>query len=149
MQLYPQEDHQSSVPNLRKGSAYKATIDPPSKSYQAPFKSTDLTKGSMRLERDYCKAHPDEEINYFCFECLCQPICSECVIHGEHKGHNVQTIKKSYPIITDKLEDLVIHISSKIDDLHVVENRLEARKREVIDQTNTIKQKMANAFEDI
>lgn len=61
----------------------------------------------------------------------------------------MQTIKKSYPIITDKLEDLVIHISSKIDDLHVVENRLEARKREVIDQTNTIKQKMANAFEDI
>lgn len=86
-----------------------------------------------------CKAHPDEEINYFCFECLCQPICSECVIHGEHKGHNVQTIKKAYPIITDKLEDLVIHISSKIDDLHVVENRLDARKREVIDQTNTIK----------
>ena len=47
------------------------------------------------------------------------------------------------------MEDLVIHISSKIDDLHVVEQRLEARKREVIDQTNTIKQKMANAFEDI
>lgn len=47
------------------------------------------------------------------------------------------------------MEDLVIHISSKIDDLHVVEQRLEARKWEVIDQTNTIKQKMANAFEDI
>jgi predicted kinase len=43
----------------------------------------------------------------------------------------------------------VIHIGSKIDDLHVVEQRLEARKRDIADQTNTIKQKMANAFEDI
>ena len=77
------------------------------------------------------------------------PVCSECVIHGVHKGHNVQTIKKSYPLITDKLEDLVIHIGSKIDDLHVVEQRIEAWKRDLTDQTNTIKQKMANAFEDI
>lgn len=83
--------------------------------------AVDMTRSSMRMERDTCKAHPEEEINYFCFECLCTPICSECVIHGDHKGHNVQTIKKSHPLITDKLEDLVIHISSKIDDLHVVE----------------------------
>ncbi len=101
------------------------------------------------MERDPCKAHPEEEINYFCFECMCTPICSECVIHGDHKGHNVQTIKKSYPLIQDKLEDLVIHIGSKIDDLHVVEQRLEGRKRDVIDQSSTIKQKMSNAFEDI
>lgn len=33
--------------------------------------------------------------------------------------------------------------------MHVVEQRLEARKRDIVDQTNTIKQKMANAFEDI
>ena len=44
---------------------------------------------------------------------------------------------------------MVIHIGSKIDDLHVVEQRIEARKRDLIDQTNTVKQKMANAFEDI
>ena len=31
----------------------------------------------------------------------------------------------------------------------MVEQRLEARKRDIIDQTNTIKQKMTNAFEDI
>ena len=109
----------------------------------------DYSRSSRRAEREACKHHPDEEINYFCFECMCPPICSECVIHGDHKGHNVQTIKKSYPLITDKLEDLVIHIGSKIDDLHVVEQRIETRKRDLVDQANTIKQKMANAFEDI
>lgn len=37
---------------------------------------------SMRPEREMCKEHLEEEVSYFCFTCLSQPICSECVIHG-------------------------------------------------------------------
>lgn len=38
----------------------------------------------LRPERDPCREHPEEEVNYFCFDCQCPPICSECVIHGIH-----------------------------------------------------------------
>jgi len=52
---------------------------------------------NLRPERDSCREHPDEEVNYFCFDCICPPICSECVVHGTHRGHNVATIRKAYP----------------------------------------------------
>jgi hypothetical protein len=51
----------------------------------------------MRVEREACREHPEEEVSYFCFDCVSQPICSECVVRGSHRGHEVQTIKKAYP----------------------------------------------------
>lgn len=110
---------------------------------------SDVSKASFRPERDTCKDHEDEELNYFCFECMSPPVCSECVIHGAHKSHDVKTIRKSYPIANQKLGDLVMHLGSKIDDLSIVEQKLDGRKRDIIDQTNTIKQQMSNAFEEI
>ena len=29
-----------------------------------------------------CGEHPDEDILYFCFDCKCECICPECIIHG-------------------------------------------------------------------
>ena len=72
---------------------------------------------NLRPERESCKDHPEEEVNYFCFECMCSPICSECVVHGQHRGHEVATIKKSYPIIVGKAEELGLNLNSKIDEL--------------------------------
>jgi hypothetical protein len=71
----------------------------------------------MRHEREQCREHPDEEVNYFCFDCLCPPICSECVVHGSHKGHEVATVKKAYPIIMGKVEELGLNLGTKIDEL--------------------------------
>jgi hypothetical protein len=58
------------------------------------------------MEREPCREHPEEEVNYFCFDCInCPAICSECVIHGSHRGHNVATVKKAYPQILGKMEE--------------------------------------------
>ena len=59
----------------------------------------------MRPERDPCAEHPDEEVSYFCFDCMCV-VCSECVVHGIHKNHDVSTLKKAYPQIMANLDDL-------------------------------------------
>lgn len=53
--------------------------------------------------RAFCIEHPDEEISYFCFDCLANCICPECVIHGIHKNHEVMTVKKSYGVIKSKV----------------------------------------------
>lgn len=60
----------------------------------------------MKIEKDPCKDHPDEEVNYFCFDCLCPPVCPECVVHGAHRGHEVATLRKAYPIVISKVEEL-------------------------------------------
>lgn len=48
-----------------------------------------------------------------------------------------------------KVEELALQLNSKIDELHLNNQRLESRKREIIEQTNAIKQQTANAFEEI
>lgn len=42
----------------------------------------------------YCNIHQDEEIIYYCLECKLL-ICSECALYGQHKDHNIHTLKKA------------------------------------------------------
>ena len=67
--------------------------------------------------RKECGEHPDEDILYFCFDCKCECICPECVIHGKHKDHDVKTIKKSYPAIKHELETHLDKIESAVENL--------------------------------
>lgn len=43
---------------------------------------------------ELCERHLDEVKTYYCFQC-CKNICPECVIHGEHTGHEVEVIRKA------------------------------------------------------
>ena len=96
-----------------------------------------------------CKEHPEVDVSYFCFDCNAPPICSECVIHGSHRGHNVSLLKKAYPQIVNAMEDLTEQVGKKIDNLDLQDKRFEARKRELVEQNHAAKQVMANAFEDL
>jgi len=58
----------------------------------------------LKAVKGFCPEHPDEEISYFCFNCISNCICPECIIHGVHKNHEVMTIKRSYPIIKNKVK---------------------------------------------
>ena len=104
------------------------------------FNLNEYMRRSMRPEREPCRDHPEEEVNYFCFDCLCSPICAECVVHGSHKNHEVQTLRKAYPQIVAKTEELALQLGTKVDELQLNQQKLEARKRDLHDQTNTIKQ---------
>ena len=72
---------------------------------------------SYRQMRDFCKDHPEEEVQYFCFDCKCAPICPECVIFGAHKGHNVSLLKKATPTIMKHIEELYQQANQKMDEL--------------------------------
>ena len=93
----------------------------------------EMSKASLRPEREPCREHPEEEVNYFCFQCMCTPVCSECVVHGAHRSDDVLPLKKALPVVTARLEDLVLQVSARIDDMNVLEQRLEARKRDIAD----------------
>jgi len=55
-------------------------------------------------KKEYCKEH-NEEVTYFCFECMNKCICAECVVHGVHKNHDVMNIKKAYPVIVERVKN--------------------------------------------
>jgi len=99
--------------------------------------------------RESCREHPEEEVQYYCFDCEIGCICAECVIHGAHRNHEVLNIRKAYPMIKAKVEDLMLQVNAKIDESRINEQRLETRKRELIENTSSIKQEMSKAFEEL
>lgn len=120
----PNSFSQNKTPNR-----FKDSVEKPSKQLDNPIKNTERsekimvfsnvmsqenntsrTLGSfnnstpmLKAVKGFCPEHPDEEISYFCFNCVSNCICPECIIHGIHKNHEVMTIKKAYPIIKNKV----------------------------------------------
>ncbi|EGR34213.1 hypothetical protein IMG5_020770, partial [Ichthyophthirius multifiliis] len=40
---------------------------------------------NKRIKKYKCQDHPEEDISYYCFQCLSKSICPECIIHGSHQ----------------------------------------------------------------
>merc|ERR1719240_2554665 len=64
-----------------------------------------------------CPTHPSEPIQFFCLECETECICAECVVHGEHKGHDVLNVKRAYKNLCGKVDTLSNAARQRIDDL--------------------------------
>ena len=55
-------------------------------------------------------------------------VCSECVVHGLHRNHEVLNIKKAYPLIYNKLQDLSKYVNSQIKEVSL-KNETIAKKK--------------------
>ena len=104
-----------------------------------------LSSNNMKL---FCNKH-NEELTYFCFDCFQKCICSECVVHGDHKNHEVLNVKKAYPLIIEKANEYIGELSGRITDIGHIYNSLETKKKEVLTKSEGIKQEMQNAFQEI
>ena len=98
---------------------------------------------------DFCREHPDEPLSYYCFDCYSECICSECAIHGDHKSHDVMLIKKAYPIIKDKIEEIFLLVANKIDEVELKSEKIANQKKEIVDQGASAKQQVVVSFEDL
>uniref|UniRef100_A0A0G4I0T8 B box-type domain-containing protein n=1 Tax=Chromera velia CCMP2878 TaxID=1169474 RepID=A0A0G4I0T8_9ALVE len=96
-----------------------------------------------------CREHPDERVQYFCHTCETPAVCAECVIHGVHKEHDVQQLRRAYPVIKSKVEDFLFTVGSRIEELAAVESRIEAHRRELANAVMAAKQQMGKAFEEV
>jgi len=97
----------------------------------------------------YCNSHPDEEVTYFCFDCLVPPVCSECVIHGIHKDHEVMHIKKGYPAVKDKLEEVIQGLTASVENLQGDKKVLQNKKELVVDQSEAAKAQLKTLIDDL
>ncbi len=76
--------------------------------------------------KNLCSEH-GEPISYLCLDCMSKCICSECIVHGVHHNHDVLNIKKAYPLIFSKTQDLHKFISEKISDLNLNKRNIEQK----------------------
>ena len=133
-------------------SSVSKTYNPPN--YNLTNNNTNVSSNinsimnNNNYKREICKEH-NEDVSYFCLDCESRCICTECVVHGTHKSHDVLHIKKAYPLVTEKMNNLLNHVKDKIDDMNNLQSNIDAKKKEIAENTNTVKQQMANAFEEV
>lgn len=98
--------------------------------------------------REICKEH-GEEVTYYCLGCQCRCICSECVVHGVHKSHEVLNVKRAYPLVMEKAEDLLQNVKHRINEINNVQFSLDNKKKEIFEITNNVKNQLSVVFEEI
>lgn len=101
------------------------------------------------VDECYCEAHPDEEVKYFCFDCLTPPICSECVIHGIHKDHEVMHVKKGFPVVKAKLEEVIQGLVTCVEGLEGNKKGIMNRKQNLLTQAEDAKGQLNTIMEDL
>ena len=98
--------------------------------------------------KNLCSEH-GEPISYLCLDCMSKCICSECIVHGIHHNHDVLNIKKAYPLIFSKTQDLHKFISEKISDLNLNKRNIEQKKSNIGSLNQRCKNEIKNAFQII
>ncbi len=98
--------------------------------------------------KNLCSEH-GEPISYLCLDCMSKCICSECIVHGVHHNHDVLNIKKAYPLIFSKTQDLHKFISEKISDLNLNKRNIEQKKSNIGSLNQRCKNEIKNAFQII
>ena len=99
-------------------------------------------------KKKICKDH-GEPISYLCLDCMTQCICSECIVHGAHHHHDVLNIKKAYPLILSKVQDLYKNISERMKALDDSRRNIEQKKKGIESLNIKCKNEIRNAFEII
>ena len=114
------------------------------------FSKYDLTdiKNNLKNKNNFCSDH-GEPITYLCLDCMSKCICAECVVHGMHRNHDVLNIKKAYPLIYNKTQEIGNHINSKIKDLYGLQKNLEQKKKDILVLNNKCKIDIRQAFDEL
>lgn len=99
-----------------------------------------------------CAAHIDEIVQYFCLKCETRPMCSECVFRsGEHTNHlqDVVLIKKAFPKIRGRINDLVFEFEKSMKDVKMNEVSLCENKKSLENLNFNCKSQLGRFFDEL
>ena len=107
-----------------------------------------ISNANIVNRKNICSEH-GEPLSYLCLDCMTKCICSECIVHGEHHNHDVLNIKKAYPLIFGKIQDLYKNICDKIKELDNSKRNIEKKKSSINMLNQKCKNEIKNAFQII
>lgn len=107
-----------------------------------------IANSNIVYQKNLCPEH-GEPISYLCLDCMSKCICSECIVHGVHHNHDVLNIKKAYPLIFSKTQDLHKYICEKVSELSDNKRNLEQKKSNIGIINQRCKNEIKNAFQII
>ena len=107
-----------------------------------------ISNSNIINRKNLCNEH-GEPLSYLCLDCMSKCICSECIVHGAHRNHDVLNIKKAYPLILSKVQDLYKNICEKIKELDLSKRNIEQKKRNIDSLNMKCKNEIKNAFQII
>ena len=107
-----------------------------------------ISNSNIVNQKNICHEH-GEPISYLCLDCMSKCICSECIVHGIHHNHDVLNIKKAYPLIYSKTEDLQKYICEKVTELNCSKRNIEQKKSNIAAINQKSKNEIKNAFQII
>ena len=103
---------------------------------------------NLRNKNTICQDH-GEPITYLCLDCMSKCICSECVVHGTHRNHEVLNIKKAYPLIYNKTQEISNHINTTINELKTTQRNIEQKAKEINALNSKCKMDIRQAFDEL
>ena len=113
------------------------------------FNRLDITDVKENIIRsNICKEH-GEPITYLCLDCMSKCVCAECVVHGIHRNHEVLNIKKAYPLIYNKTQEIGNLLRNKIKELNASKNNIEQTKKNINFLNNKCKIDIRQAFDEL
>ena len=107
-----------------------------------------ISNSNIINRKNICNEH-GEPISYLCLDCMSKCVCSECIVHGTHRNHDVLNIKKAYPLIFSKVQDLYKNICEKIKEFESSKRNIEQKKRNIDSLNLKCKSEIKNAFDII
>ena len=110
--------------------------------------SSILNLKENQIKSDICREH-GEPLNYLCLDCLKNCICAECIIHGVHKNHEVLNVKKAYPLIYSKTQEMGNNINSKLKKLYFTQKNIEQKIKDISLLTKNCKNDIKQTFNEI
>ena len=112
-------------------------------------KSSEVKQNNSTSTSSFCQNHPEEENKYFCFDCLIPPLCSECVINGIHKTHNVQNIKKALPTVQGTLREYLQSLDSRASQINSLIQSFHSKLKEDEEQNKIYKTQVKSVFDEL
>ena len=107
-----------------------------------------ISNSNIIHRKNLCEEH-GEPISYLCLDCMTKCICSECIVHGAHRNHDVLNIKKAYPLVYGKIQDLYNNICERIKELNSSKRNIGQKKTSINTLEHKCKNEIKNAFQII
>mmetsp|Transcript_89666 Transcript_89666/g.159272 ORF Transcript_89666/g.159272 Transcript_89666/m.159272 type:complete len:578 (+) Transcript_89666:87-1820(+) len=96
-----------------------------------------------------CPIHPEEPLNYFCMDCQSYCICAECVLHGEHQGHQVQCLREALQQLPEKVQSLSPLVRTRVEGLQTVASQARERRQEVQQAVSRGQEELAQVLKEL